>query len=120
MYLLTALTDYRDQIIVGGILLGVMIVTKFQPNNRLMRICFLMAGVFLVGRYFLWRTLYTVEFTNWTSFTCAVILYLAEFYGIIIFLFGVFVNVNPITRRPPPLSDKPEGGSERGRFCSVL
>lgn len=108
MYLLTALTDYRDQIIVGGILLGVMVVTKFQPNNRLMRICFLMAGVFLVGRYFLWRTLYTVEFTNWTSFICAVILYLAEFYGIMIFLFGVFVNVNPITRRPPPLSDNPD------------
>lgn len=106
-YLLAALTDFRDQIFVGVVLLGVMIATKFNPNNRVMRICFLTAAAFLIGRYLFWRTLYTVEFTDWVSFTCAIILYLAELYGIMIFLFGLVVNVNPITRRPPHLSEDP-------------
>ncbi len=108
LYLLSALTDFRDQIVVGGILVALMFVTRFKPENRFLRLCFFMATTFLVGRYLLWRTLYTVEFTDWVSFSCAVALYLAELYGMAILLFGLFVNVNPITRRPPPLPEDPE------------
>jgi cellulose synthase (UDP-forming) len=107
-YLLSALTDFRDQLVAGAVLLGVMFFTRFNPKNRLMRICFLIATLFLVGRYLLWRTLYTVEFTDWLSFFCAMILYLAEVYGILILVCGLFVNVNPITRKTPPLSDDPD------------
>jgi cellulose synthase (UDP-forming) len=46
-----------------------------------------------------------VEFTDWVSFSVALILLLAEIYGILIFMIGNFVNVGPITRHPVPLPE---------------
>ncbi len=73
---------------------------KRTPTTRVIFLCF---SLFLVLRYLSWRTFQTLEFYDWVSFSIAIILFLAEVYGIFIFLLGSFVNVRPFERKPVPL-----------------
>lgn len=113
-YFSTALVQYTSQLIFTGTLLAIAAVLRIQPDNRLFRVSFLLISTFIVMRYFFWRTLYTVEFTGWdswtniASFACALILYFAEVYGIMIFMLGQFVNIWPIDRKPAPLPPEEE------------
>jgi len=102
-YLATAYAEYASQLWLAGGVLVVMFLVKLNPEQRTLRVVFLALSSFLVLRYFFWRTLYTIEFSGWASLTCALILYIAECYGILIALLGNFVNVRPITREPVPL-----------------
>lgn len=103
IYLASAQLELRSQLYLSGALLAGMFVMKLRPQSRAWRLAFLGLSSFIVLRYFLWRSLYTVEFTDWVSFACALILFLAEAYGILIFFLGNFVNISPITRTPVPL-----------------
>ncbi|MBV9997600.1 MAG: UDP-forming cellulose synthase catalytic subunit [Verrucomicrobia bacterium] len=108
-YLSSAQVDAHAQVCFSIGLLALLFAFKRARNDRrLSRIFFLAIATFVVLRYFFWRTLYTLEFTDWLSFTCALILYGAELYGIIVFLIGNFINISPITREPVPLPP-PEG-----------
>ncbi len=103
-YLSAAQADpYPQFYFSGGLLLVLFIFKRIDHERRVPRVLFLAVATFIVLRYFFWRTLYTIEFTDWVSFTCALILYFAELYGICVFLIGNFVNVNPITRATVPL-----------------
>ena len=108
-YFSTALVQYAAQLIFSGGLLLIAFLLRNQQENRVGRVIFLVLTTFIVLRYFFWRTLYTIEFNGWdswnagASFVCAVILYLAEAYGITVFLLGQFVNIWPITRKTIPL-----------------
>jgi len=84
------------------------ILKKMNPTKRLNRIFFLGTATFIVMRYFFWRTLYTIEFTDWVSFSCAIVLYVAEIYGMTIFMVGNFVNISPISRAPAPILPEEE------------
>ena len=110
-YLSSAQADPYQQCYFSIGLLAVFFVFKYvNPARRAARIFFLAIATFIVLRYLFWRVLYTIEFTDWVSFTCAIVLFLAELYGIVVFLIGNFVNVCPITRPParlPPPEDLP-------------
>ena len=110
-YLSAAQADpYPQFYFSGGLLVVLFIFKRVNPERRGPRLLFLAIATFIVLRYFFWRTLYTIEFTDWVSFSCAIILYCAELYGICVFLIGNFVNANPITRATiplPPPSESP-------------
>jgi len=105
-YLSSAEYSFRHQVLVSGGLLAALFAFRMAGRTLPMRIGFLIISTFIILRYLFWRTFYTVEFTDWTSFLCALILYLAEFYGITVALIGNFVNIAPLKRQPVPL---PEG-----------
>ncbi|GAB4374446.1 MAG: UDP-forming cellulose synthase catalytic subunit [Acidobacteriota bacterium] len=84
--------------IVAALALGRRVELRGFP-----RLGYLLAGSFLTLSYFFWRTTSTLGFHDPASFTVAVALYLAEIYGITVFLLGLFVNAEPYERRPVPL-----------------
>ncbi|MEZ5430946.1 MAG: hypothetical protein R3F31_07130 [Verrucomicrobiales bacterium] len=45
----------------------------------------------------------TLDFSTFLGGSAGVLLYLAEFYGICLFLLGIFVNIRPLNRRPAVL-----------------
>ena len=103
-YLSSAQADPYQQCYFSIGLLAFLFIFKYlNPNRRPFRIFFLAIATFIVLRYVFWRILYTIEFTDWLSFICAIVLFTAEMYGIVIFLIGNFVNVSPITRQPARL-----------------
>ncbi len=107
-YLPVDITSYE---IIGPFLLAVMIILdRLFPHNGLPRVLFLAFAGFLTLRYILWRTFFTIHYHGMASFIAAIILYLAEVYGIILFLIGAFVNVRPLRRKilpMPPEKDLP-------------
>jgi len=69
----------------------------------ILRLIIVLASVYITLRYFFWRTFYTLDYYDPASFLGALILYAAEVYGITLYLFGLFVNINPLDRKPIPL-----------------
>jgi cellulose synthase (UDP-forming) len=103
-YFSSARTDSYPQFFISAALLVVLFILKgIDSERRLPHLVFLAIGVFIVLRYLFWRILYTIEFADWLSFICALILFAAELYGIIVFLIGSFINASPLTRPPEPL-----------------
>jgi cellulose synthase (UDP-forming) len=104
VYLSSAWAEPQLEIYIGGGLLVVLFLLKrFDSEQRLPHLLFLAISGVIVLRYLFWRVLYTIEFNDWLSFTCALILFAAELYGIVVFFIGCFINASPITRTPPPL-----------------
>lgn len=95
--------EHRSQWYLAGALLAGLFFFRFLKRSPTVRVVFLCFALFIVLRYLFWRTFQTLEFYDWVSFTIAIILFLAEVYGILIFLLGSFVNVRPFERQPAPL-----------------
>lgn len=105
-YASSAQTDPRLQAYFSaGLVLAMFVFKRMDPDRRVPRIFFLGIATFIVLRYLFWRVLYTVEFTDWLSFSCALVLLVAELYGIMVLLIGNFINMSPITRQPVPLPE---------------
>jgi cellulose synthase (UDP-forming) len=71
------------------------------------RVVFLMLGAYLTARYFFWRTFFTLTYFDFFSFAGAILLYLAEVFGISLYLLSIFINVQPLKRPIVPLPDDP-------------
>lgn len=65
-------------------------------------------GAFVTLRYFTWRALHTLSFHDPMSFVASVTLLAAEAYGICMFLLGIWLNVEPLRRRPVAPVGPPE------------
>lgn len=73
-------------------------------SGGIWRIIFVTIAGFVVIRYFVWRTLYTLPAVDdMMSFIPAIMLYGAEAYAITMLAIGVFVVADPVKRNPPPL-----------------
>ncbi len=83
--------------------LGVIVLLRRLNVSGVLRTVLLLCGAFLSLRYFAWRTIYTISAHDPFSFAASLTLYLAEGYGISIFLLGLFVNIRPLYRKPVPL-----------------
>jgi cellulose synthase (UDP-forming) len=93
----------RTQIAVGSVALITLFILRHFNDNETVRIIFLLIAGFLSVDYFFWRTFYTLTFYDPLSFTFAMILYFAELYGFIVYGLSIFVNVEPLDRKPHPL-----------------
>jgi len=82
--------------------LSLLIVRRFQ-HPGFSRVLFLTLSSFIVLRYFLWRTFYTLGYQDFFSFWGSIILYTAEVYGGLMFFLSTFVNIRPLKREPIPL-----------------
>ena len=79
--------------------------SSHKQKNGLRRVLVIALAVFLTIRYFFWRTFYTLPDNDIFSIISGLLLYLAELYGIVIYLLGAFVNIHPWQRQPIPLPE---------------
>ncbi len=93
----------RTQIAVACTAIVAFLVLKRFNTIETVRVLFLVIAAFLSLDYFYWRTFTTLGFNDTLSFTCAILLYLAEVYGFIVYILSIFVNVDPLDRQPLPL-----------------
>ncbi len=93
------------QLIVGLFIIVILLVLKRMDMNLQMRILFMLLGLFLALSYMTWRTFQTLAYYDIISFTCALLLYLAELYGFIVYGLSIFVNLDPLSRKPAPLPE---------------
>jgi cellulose synthase (UDP-forming) len=91
------------QLAVGVIGIATLAVLKIFKKNENTRVVFLSIASFLSLDYVFWRTFTTLTYYDLVSFTCAILLYLAEMYGFIVYGLSIFVNIDPLDRQPVPL-----------------
>ena len=84
-------------------MLGVAFLFPRYPHGRFGRLLVMMICLFLSLRYWVFRSTVTLSYVGFWDAVLAALLYLAETYGILIYLFGMFVNAWPIERRTSPL-----------------
>lgn len=100
----------KTQIAVAVSAIVVFLALKKFNNIETIRVLYLILAAFLSVDYFYWRTFTTLGFNDLLSFSCAIILYLAELYGFVVYILSIFVNIDPLDRKPIPL--KKEAPSE--------
>ncbi len=87
-------------------------VFLFAFRNRcqhgLWRIFYVFCLVFVMARYFVWRTTETIAYYDPFSFIGSLALYGAEVASLLIGLLGVLVSIRPIDRPKVDLPDAPE------------
>jgi cellulose synthase (UDP-forming) len=93
------------QLAVGSVGLFILVVLSFFKRSPNVRIIYLAVGAFLSIDYVFWRTFTTLTYYDLISFSLAIILYLAELYGFIIYGLSIFVNIDPLKREIVPLPD---------------
>jgi cellulose synthase (UDP-forming) len=77
-------------------------IPSFQEPPR--RILFLLLAAFISLRYWMFRSFDSLLFVSFWDSLGMMLLYLAETYGILIYLLGMFVSAWPLNRDPVPLS----------------
>jgi len=98
----------RTQISVAVVaMIGFMVLRHFNEQETV-RVVFLFLATFLSVDYFYWRTFTTLIYHDPVSFFFAMALYFAEFYGFTVYMLSIFVNVDPLDRRPLRISGGPE------------
>jgi cellulose synthase (UDP-forming) len=108
LWLVVNPVDALAQLWVGLALAGVLVVARRFELRGVPRLIFFFLAAYLSLRYFWWRTTTTLVFHDPLSFALGAILYLAELYGIVVYLLGIFVNLSPLDRQPVPLQGEPE------------
>jgi cellulose synthase (UDP-forming) len=93
----------RLQLTVGIVSVVTLLILRHFNHNEIVRIIFLLIAAFLSVDYFYWRTFYTLAYYDPISFACAILLYFAELYGFIVYALSIFVNIEPLDRKPEPL-----------------
>jgi cellulose synthase (UDP-forming) len=102
------LADDNQIVLSVGILVAVWLFSRMAPAvGDFNRVVVIVLGSYLSLRYWMFRTTATLAFTGLWDFIFLVLLYLAETYGILTHLVGLFVNVAPIRRRSVPLPADP-------------
>ena len=82
-----------------AVILILYLCTHLLPQKGFPRVFFIAVCTFMVLRYINWR-FSTLSYDNLPSFVCSMLLFLAEFYGILTFLLSAFVNLRPVVRAP--------------------
>jgi len=93
------------QLVLGSSILVILFILRFFRDSLFIHTVFLLLGAFLSIDYFFWRTFTTLTFYDPISWTCAMVLYLAEVYGFTVYVLSIFVNISPLDRKPLPLPD---------------
>lgn len=102
-----AVVTTRTQIAVATVGVCAFLILRNFNENEVVRVVFLTLAAFLSVDYFYWRTFTTLTYHDLLSFTCALALYFAEVYGFTVYLLSLFVNVDPLDRKPAELPLNP-------------
>jgi len=94
----------RTQISVAIVAMAAFLVLRYFNEQETVRVVFLILAAFLSVDYFYWRTFTTLTYHDPVSFFFAMVLYFAELYGFIVYILSIFVNVDPLDRKPLPLN----------------
>lgn len=93
----------RTQISVAVVAMAAFLALRHFNEQETIRVVFLILAAFLSVDYFYWRTFTTLTYHDPVSFFFAMMLYFAELYGFIVYVLSIFVNVDPLDRKPLPL-----------------
>lgn len=74
-------------------------------NRQVWRLVLIFLSAFLAIRYMYWRTVESLIYTDANDFIGMALLFLAESYGFVIYLLGLFVNVWPLESKIIPLPE---------------
>ncbi len=96
----------RTQISVAIVAMLAFLVLRYFNEHETVRVVFLILAAFLSVDYFYWRTFTTLTYHDPLSFFFAMVLYFAELYGFIVYGLSIFVNIDPLDRKPLPLTKK--------------
>lgn len=103
VYMVQLATTPVAQLWLVASLFSAMFITKHLAKKPVWRLVFLSLAAFLTLRYVWWRVTNTISYHDPMSFIAAIALFLAEIYGVTVYLLGIFVNINPLHRKPMPL-----------------
>ncbi len=89
------------QAVLGWFLVGILFGIKYLPglSPTIQRILLMVFSLFLASRYWVFRTFDTLYYTAIIDCAAMILLYLAESYGILIHVTGMFVNILPLKRK---------------------
>ena len=99
--------DLRGQSWIAGSILLCMMVMRRMPLSTVYRVLFMLLGTYLTARYVFWRTFTTLTYYDLPSYIGSILLYLAELFGITLYLLSAFVNIHPLKRGVVPLPVDP-------------
>jgi cellulose synthase (UDP-forming) len=105
--LATVRFDLSAQFYLSFAVLGAMFLLRHTAKLERTRLFFLACSAFLTFRYLFWRTTSTLGYNGLADFIFALFLYVAELYGIVVAMLGLFVNSHPLQRKPVPLIRTP-------------
>ncbi len=119
LYVAQIRVDVESQALIAYGLVGMVILFRMLESRnirkegsieqrRLLRILILITAFFVSMRYFAWRQQETIQYFDFFSFICMIVLFLAELYGIIISFLGSFVNVQGRKRDHIPVPTNPD------------
>ena len=100
-------TDLYGQRWLAVMVLVSLLFMRRLPMREVGRIIFLLLGTYLTARYFFWRTFSTLTYYDFFSYVGALLLYLAEVFGITLYLLSIFVNIQPLRRPVTPMPADP-------------
>lgn len=92
---------FQQSVLAYSLLFCCYLLTKIKKQDDFLRFLILSIGLYLTLRYWIFRTLHTISYTGFFDSLAMLSLYIAETYAIAIYLLGIFVNINPIKRKPP-------------------
>ncbi len=100
--------DVSAQFWLAGSLIAFLIIARKKCEHGFLRIVYLGVIGFLSIRYISWRTVDTLSWGSPMDFIPMMLLYLAEFYAVVLGLLGMFVCIEPISRPTVPMNTDPE------------
>lgn len=107
VYVSNAYFENSKQIALGwGCAAIIFFLEKSKIGHRQpWRIVLIVFAGFLAVRYMWWRTVDSLIYTGFFDFIGMALLYLAETYGFVIYMLGLFVNVWPMETKHVPLPE---------------
>ncbi len=110
VYLLQFTYEYYDlsrQMVLGwgGFALIFMMYLWKKSREQPWRLLMILLVTFMGLRYIQWRTFGTLFYTGPLDFAAMMLVYLAEIYGFVMLLLGMFINVWPLDRPIIPLPE---------------
>ena len=107
IYTASISTDIYGQRWLAVLVLLSLMTLRRLPLRDIGRVIFLLLGTYLTARYFFWRTFTTLTYYDFFSYVGAILLYLAEVFGITLYLLSIFVNIQPLRRPVTALAADP-------------
>lgn len=85
----------------------ILAVLAILPKLKLEsgRVLFIFLASYLSFAYFVWRTTHTISYHSPAGLIFAILLYVAELYGLALFALSNFVNIRPYHRKQVPLPE---------------